>query len=112
MNQFGLVQAIDRFSQCIVVAVAAAADGWFDAGFGQSLAVSNADVLGDFNRSLQHLLKEVSNGTTTGLGFGTDGKTDNAIAWQAWCQSARDKQKERRRQLPTDNPNGATTMLP
>jgi transposase InsO family protein len=46
---------------------------------------------GGFNRSLQHLLKEVSNGTTTGLGFGTDGKTNNAIAWQAWCQSARDK---------------------
>ncbi|CAB3797639.1 hypothetical protein LMG28690_04594 [Paraburkholderia caffeinilytica] len=36
MNQFGLVQAIDRFSQRIVVAVAAAADGWFDAGFGRS----------------------------------------------------------------------------
>ncbi|ASL48801.1 hypothetical protein bAD24_p00480 (plasmid) [Burkholderia sp. AD24] len=30
---------------------------------------------GGFNRSLQHLLKEVSNGTTTGLGLGTDGKT-------------------------------------
>ena len=38
---------------------------------------------GGFNRSLQHLLKEVSNGTTTGLGFGTDGKTNKAIAWQA-----------------------------
>ena len=46
---------------------------------------------GGFNRSLQHLLTEVSNGTTTGLEFGTDGKTNNAIAWQAWRQSARDK---------------------
>ncbi|MGF6933635.1 DNA replication protein DnaC [Paraburkholderia sp. UCT70] len=27
-------------------------------------------------------------------------------------RTASDKQKERRRQLPTDNPNGATTMLP
>ncbi|TCK32460.1 integrase-like protein [Paraburkholderia sp. BL8N3] len=52
---------------------------------------SDRGVQGGFNRSLQHLLKEVSNGTTTGLGFGTDGKTNNAIAWQAWCQSARDK---------------------
>ena len=46
---------------------------------------------GGFNWSLQHVLKEVSNGTTTGLGFGTDRKTDNAIARQARCQSARDK---------------------
>jgi putative transposase len=44
-----------------------------------------------FKGSLQHLLKEVSNGTTTGLGFGTDRKTNNAIARQARCQSARDK---------------------
>lgn len=49
------------------------------------------EVLGGFNGSLQHLLKEVSNGTTTGLGFGTDRKTNNAIARQARCQSARDK---------------------
>jgi hypothetical protein len=27
-------------------------------------------------------------------------------------RTASDKQKERRRQLPTDNPNGATTMIP
>jgi len=27
-------------------------------------------------------------------------------------RTASDKQKERRRQLPTDNPNGATTMTP
>jgi putative transposase len=52
---------------------------------------SDQGCQGGFNRSLQHLLTEVSNGTTTGLEFGTDGKTNNAIAWQAWCQSARDK---------------------
>ncbi|MGF6918794.1 transposase InsO family protein [Paraburkholderia sp. 40] len=46
---------------------------------------------GGFNRSMQHLLTEVSHGTTTGLGFGTDGKTNNAIAWQAKCQSTRDQ---------------------
>jgi hypothetical protein len=48
-------------------------------------------ALGGFNWSLQHLLKEVPNGTSTGLGFGTDRKTDNAIARQARCQSARDE---------------------
>nr|WP_286162125.1 NAD(P)-binding protein [Burkholderia sp. WP9] len=46
---------------------------------------------GGFNWSLQHLLKEVPNGTSTGLGFGTDRKTNNAIARQARCQSARYK---------------------
>jgi hypothetical protein len=52
---------------------------------------SDRGVQGGFNLSLQHLLTEVSHGTTTGLGFGTDGKTNNAIARQARCQSARDK---------------------
>jgi hypothetical protein len=46
MNQFRLVQAIDRFSQRVIVAVATAANGGFDARFGQTLAVANADVLG------------------------------------------------------------------
>jgi hypothetical protein len=46
---------------------------------------------GGFNWSLQHLLKGVSNGTTTWLGFGTDRKTNNAIARQAKRQSARNK---------------------
>jgi hypothetical protein len=51
---------------------------------------SDSGAQGGFNWSLQHLLNEVSNGTTTGLGFGTDRKTNNAIARQARCQSARD----------------------
>ena len=58
MNQFRLVQAIDRFSQCIVVAVAPAADRWLDARLGQPFAVANADVLGVFNRSSQHEIVE------------------------------------------------------
>jgi hypothetical protein len=45
MNQFSLVQAVDRFSQRIIVAVAPAADRWLDARFGQPFAVANADVL-------------------------------------------------------------------
>ena len=46
MNQFSLVQAVDRFSQGVVIAVAPAADRRFDARFGQPFAVANADVLG------------------------------------------------------------------
>ena len=46
MNQFSLVQAVDRFSQGVVIAVAPAADRRFDARFGQAFAVANADVLG------------------------------------------------------------------
>jgi hypothetical protein len=45
MDQFSLVQAVDRFSQCVVVAVAPAANRRFDACLGQSLAIANADVL-------------------------------------------------------------------
>jgi hypothetical protein len=44
MNQFSLVQAVDRFSQGVVIAVAPAADRRFDARFGQPFAVVNADV--------------------------------------------------------------------
>lgn len=46
MNQFSLVQAVDRFSQGVVIAVSPAADRRFDARFGQPFAVANADVLG------------------------------------------------------------------
>lgn len=45
VDQFGLVETIDRFGQSIIVAVAQAADGGFYAGLTQTLAVSNADVL-------------------------------------------------------------------
>jgi len=44
MNQFSLVQAVDRFRQGVVITVAAATDRRFDARFGQPFAVSNADV--------------------------------------------------------------------
>lgn len=45
MDQFGFVEAVDGFSQCIVVGVAFAADRGFDASFRQSLGVANGDVL-------------------------------------------------------------------
>ena len=45
MNQFSLVQAVDRFSEGIIVAVAPTADRRFDARFGEPLAIANADVL-------------------------------------------------------------------
>lgn len=45
MNQFRLVQAVDRLGQRIVVAVAPAADRRLDAGLSQPFAVADADVL-------------------------------------------------------------------
>jgi len=45
MNQFSLVQAVDRFSEGVIVAVAPTADRRFDARFGEPLAIANADVL-------------------------------------------------------------------
>jgi putative transposase len=57
-------------------------------GDGTLIHHSDRGSQGGFNWSLQHLLKGVSNGTTTWLGFGTDRKTNNAIARQAKRQSA------------------------
>ena len=48
MNQFRcqrLVEAVDRFGERIVVAVAPATNGGFNAGLAQTLGISNADIL-------------------------------------------------------------------
>ena len=45
MNHLGLEQAVDVFDEGIVVAVADAADGWFDPGVCQVLRVANRHVL-------------------------------------------------------------------
>ena len=55
VDHLGLVETVDRFGESIVVAVADATDGGLDAGLRQALGVSNADVLGGFKRSSQHL---------------------------------------------------------
>lgn len=54
MNQFRLVETVDRFSQRVIVAVATAADGRLDTRLGQTFAVPNADVLLRFKESSQH----------------------------------------------------------
>lgn len=54
MDHLGLVQAINRLGQGVVVAVALAADRWLNTGFGQPLAVTDRYVLPEFNRSSQH----------------------------------------------------------
>ena len=41
MDQFGLVKAVDGFGQGVVVGIALAADGRFDAGLGQALGVAD-----------------------------------------------------------------------
>ena len=45
MDDLGLVKAIDRLGQGVVVAVADAADRRFDAGFGEPLGVFDRDIL-------------------------------------------------------------------
>ena len=45
MNQFGLVQAVDGFSQCVVIAVAFTSHRGLDARFGQTFAVPNGYIL-------------------------------------------------------------------
>ena len=45
MDQFGLVQAVDGFSESIVVAVAFAADRRLDADLGQSLGIADGNLL-------------------------------------------------------------------
>ena len=45
VDQFGFVQAVDRFRQCVVIAVTATANGRFNARLSQSLGVTDRDVL-------------------------------------------------------------------
>ena len=45
MDHLGLEQAVDGFSEGVVVTVSYAADRGFDAGFGKSFCVFYADVL-------------------------------------------------------------------
>ena len=45
MDDFGLVEAVDRFGQGVVIAVADAADRGFDAGLRQAFGVSDRQVL-------------------------------------------------------------------
>jgi hypothetical protein len=45
VDYLGLVKAVDRLSQCVVIAVAAAADRRFDPGLGKALGVSDRDIL-------------------------------------------------------------------
>ena len=45
MDHLGLVEAVDRFGESVVVGVAHATNRRLDASFGKTLAVSNADVL-------------------------------------------------------------------
>src|SRR5690606_26907017 len=45
MDDLGLVEAVDRFGESVVIAVADAADRRLDARLGQALGVADADVL-------------------------------------------------------------------
>ena len=45
MDDLGLVKAIDRLGQSIVIAIANTSDRWFDPGLGEALAVLYGNVL-------------------------------------------------------------------
>ena len=45
MDDLGLVEAIDRFGEGVVVRVADAADGGLDSGFGEALGVLDRNIL-------------------------------------------------------------------
>jgi hypothetical protein len=45
MDDLGLVEAIDRLGECVVIAVTDVADGGLDAGFSQPFGVANAHIL-------------------------------------------------------------------
>jgi hypothetical protein len=57
-NHLGLKQPDDRFGERVVVGIAAAADRRGDPGLGEAIGVAHRQVLGGFNRSLQHLDRE------------------------------------------------------
>ena len=46
MDDLGLVEAVDRFGEGVVVRVADAANGRFDPGFGKALGVLDRNILG------------------------------------------------------------------
>src|SRR3546814_16232197 len=50
MDDLGLVKAIDRLSQSVVVAVTDAAHRGLDPGFGKAFGVLDGHLLGGFNR--------------------------------------------------------------
>ncbi len=45
MNDLGLVEAVDRLGESVVVGISDTADGGIDAGLGQTLGVADADIL-------------------------------------------------------------------
>ena len=51
VDEFCLVQADDRFGEGIIVGVAYRTDRRFDAGFGETLGVSNGQILPRFKGS-------------------------------------------------------------
>ena len=55
MDDLGLVEAVDRLCERVVVAVANAADGRDEARLDQAIRVLDRYVLGGFKRSSQHL---------------------------------------------------------
>ena len=56
MDELGLVEAVERLGERIIVTVALRANGRDDLRLAETLGVANAEVLTEFNRWKQHLL--------------------------------------------------------
>lgn len=54
MDHLGLVKAIDRLGQGVVITVADTPDRRLDPGLGEALGLFDRYIMGGFNRSSQH----------------------------------------------------------
>jgi hypothetical protein len=57
MDELGLIEAIDRLGESVVVGIADAANRRLDAGVRQTLGILDRDVLGRFKWSSQRLMR-------------------------------------------------------
>ena len=55
-DEFCLVKADDRLREGVIVRIPNRADRRFDAGFGETVGVTNGQILPGFKGSLQHCL--------------------------------------------------------
>src|SRR5690606_5836627 len=74
-NHLRLEEADHRLGQCVVIGVAATADGRLDAGLSKPLRVANREILGGFNRSSQHPIRGSCDGYSEASSTPAGGRT-------------------------------------
>src|SRR5690606_38611423 len=80
-NHLRLEEADHRLGQCVVIGVAATADGRLDAGLSKPLRVANREIVGGFNWSSQHPIRGSCDGYSEASSTPAGGRT--AITWPA-----------------------------